>query len=103
MASESRRMLNRRSFLRGAGMLAAGGLLAACAPAAPAGQAQPASSGGEAAVPAAEGKTISFWVFWGSPGAIADQLLADPALESYIGAGNGARWFHWMTISRPAM
>lgn len=90
MASESRRMLNRRSFLRGAGMLAAGSLLAACAPAGPASQSQPAaSSGGEAAAaPAAESKTISFWVFWGSPGGIADQLLADPALESYIGAGN---------------
>ncbi len=89
MASESRRTLNRRSFLRGAGMLAAGGLLAACAPAAPAGEAQPAASGGEAAAaPAVEGKTISFWVFWSQPGNIADQMLADPGLESYIGAGN---------------
>ena len=77
---ESRRTLNRRSFLRGAGMLAAGSLLAACAPAAPAGQAQPAASGGGAAAPAAAPKNISFWVFWGSPGGIADQLLADPAL-----------------------
>ncbi|RIK37514.1 MAG: hypothetical protein DCC55_24000 [Chloroflexi bacterium] len=75
--------LTRRSFLRGATALGVGGLLAACAPAgAPAGQ---SDAGG---APAQAGKTIKFYVFWGSPGAIADQLLADPELENYIGAGN---------------
>ncbi|MEZ4863269.1 MAG: extracellular solute-binding protein [Caldilineaceae bacterium] len=79
-------MVSRRSFLRGVGTVGVGALLAACA-APGAAPAQQAASGGDAA-PSAEGKTIKFYVFWGSPGGIADELLADPALESYIGAGN---------------
>lgn len=79
-------LLSRRTFLRGVGTVGAGAMLAACA--APGGAPAPqAATGGEAA-PDVEGKTIKFYVFWGSPGAIADELLADPALESYIGAGN---------------
>jgi len=79
-------MLSRRNFLRGVGTLGVGAMVAACAApgGAPAGT---AATGGEAA-PDAEGKIIKFYVFWGSPGAIAEELLADPALESYIGAGN---------------
>ncbi|MCB0122129.1 MAG: extracellular solute-binding protein [Caldilineaceae bacterium] len=78
-------LLSRRNFLRGVGTVGVGAMLAACA--APGGA--PASggeSGGDA--PDAAGKEIKFYVFWGSPGAIADQLLADEALESYIGTGN---------------
>jgi ABC-type glycerol-3-phosphate transport system substrate-binding protein len=85
MSTDHKLLMSRRGFLRGAGTLGVGALLAACA--APAG-APAASQSGEASAPSSEGKTIKFYVFWGSPGAIADQLLADPELESYIGAGN---------------
>lgn len=85
MTTISKQVLSRRSFLRAAGSLGAGALLAACA--APSGSA-PSESSGESAAPSSEGKVIKFYVFWGSPGAIADQLLADPELENYIGAGN---------------
>jgi multiple sugar transport system substrate-binding protein len=76
--------LSRRDFLRGLSAAGVTVALAACAPAAP-------TTGGGAAAPAKESKTIKFYVFWGSPGGIADQLLADPALESYIGEGTEAR------------
>ncbi len=85
MTEISKQLLSRRSFLRAAGSVGAGALLAACA--APTGSA-PSDANGESAAPSSEGKVIKFYVFWGSPGAIADQLLADPDLESYIGAGN---------------
>lgn len=85
MTTISKQVLSRRSFLRAAGSLGAGALLAACA--APSGSA-PSESSGESAAPSSESKVIKFYVFWGSPGAIADQLLADPELENYIGAGN---------------
>ncbi|MCB0108877.1 MAG: extracellular solute-binding protein, partial [Caldilineaceae bacterium] len=78
-------LLSRRNFLRGVGTVGVGAMLAACA--APGGA--PASGGeGGGDAPDAAGKEIKFYVFWGSPGAIADQLLADEALESYIGTGN---------------
>jgi ABC-type glycerol-3-phosphate transport system substrate-binding protein len=86
MSEARKNLLSRRGFLRGAGALSVGAMLAACAPSTGA-PAQQAEGGGEAA-PSQEGKVIKFYVFWGSPGAIADQLLADPELESYIGAGN---------------
>jgi hypothetical protein len=89
MTTISKQVLSRRSFLRAAGSLGAGALLAACA--APSGSA-PSESSGESAAPSTEGKVIKFYVFWGSPGAIADQLLADPELENYIGAGNSIDW-----------
>ncbi len=85
MTEISKQLLSRRSFLRAAGSVGAGALLAACA--APTGSA-PSDASGDSAAPSSEGKVIKFYVFWGSPGAIADQLLADPDLESYIGAGN---------------
>lgn len=78
-------VLSRRSFLRSIGALGAGAMVAACA--APGGAPAQQATGGEAA-PSTEGKVIKFYVFWGSPGAIAEELLADPALESYIGTGN---------------
>ena len=86
MFETSKGMLSRRTFLRGAGTVGVGALLAACAApgGAPAGQ---SAAGGEAA-PDVAGKEIKFYVFWGSPGAIAEDMLADPALESYIGTGN---------------
>ncbi|MCE7982456.1 MAG: extracellular solute-binding protein [Caldilinea sp. CFX5] len=85
MSAVSQRNLSRRSFLHGVAAVGAGGLLAACAP-----TGAPASQGtsGGAAAPSAEGKTIKFYVFWTQPGSIAEELLADPALESFIGAGN---------------
>lgn len=83
MSEPKKGMLSRRNFLRGVGTVGVGAMLAACSvPGAPG-----ASTGGEAA-PDAAGKTIKFYVFWGSPGAISEDLLADPALENYIGAGN---------------
>lgn len=86
MSAVSQRNLSRRSFLHGVAAVGASSLLVACA--APGGApAQQGNTGGEAA-PDAEGKVIKFYVFWGSPGAIAEEMLADPALESYIGAGN---------------
>ncbi len=78
-------LLSRRRFLQGIGTVGAGAMLAACA--APGASTAPAGEG-SAAAPDAAGKEIKFYVFWGSPGAIADDLLADPELESYIGAGN---------------
>ncbi len=75
--------VSRRSFLQGVGTVGAGLLLAACAPSG----AEPAADGGGDA-PDVAGKEIKFYVFWGSPGAIAEELLADPALEEYIGTGN---------------
>lgn len=85
MSEPRTNLLSRRSFLRGVGTLGAGMLLAACA--APGTPGQQAAPGGEAA-PSAEGKEIKFYVFWSQPGNIAEELLADPALESFIGAGN---------------
>lgn len=69
--------LTRRDFLRVAG--ATGGLaaLAACTTAMPA--------GGDAGEAAAEGVTVNFWIFWGQPGRIADQLLATPELAELMG------------------
>ncbi len=84
MSEPKKNMLSRRNFLRGVGTVGAGALIAACSSP---GSTPSASTGGEAA-PDAAGKTIKFYVFWGSPGAIAEELLADPALESYIGTGN---------------
>ncbi len=68
----------RRDFLRVAGT--AGGLaaLAACAPTAPA-------AGEVAGAVVEEGVTVNFWIFWGQPGRIADQLLATPELEELMG------------------
>ena len=97
MSKERRNAWSRRDFLRGLSALVAGGVVAACAPAGTTTQgasgeqsSQPAAAADQAdsAPPGGDGKSISFWVFWGSPGGIADQLLADPDLESYIGAGN---------------
>ena len=77
-------ILSRRNFLRGVGTVGVGAVLAACS--APGGT--PSTTTGGETAPDAAGKTIKFYVFWGSPGAIAEDLLADPALESYIGTGN---------------
>ena len=85
MSTLDNRTLSRRDFLRGATLASAAGVLAACAPGGAAGTASEAG-GGEA--PSAEGKSISFWVFWSQPGSIADELLADPELENFIGEGN---------------
>lgn len=89
MSRSEKRTLSRRDFLRGATLATAAGVLAACAPAgSPAQTSSSAASEVQEAAPPAEGKTISYWVFWSQPGRIADQLLADPELETYIGAGN---------------
>lgn len=72
--------ISRRTFLQSIAVAGAGSLLAACSPAE-----SPDGGGGNAS---AEGKTISYSVFWGSPGTIAEELLADPELEQYIGEGN---------------
>jgi ABC-type glycerol-3-phosphate transport system substrate-binding protein len=86
MSAVSQRNLSRRSFLYGVAAVGAGSLLAACAAPGSA-PAQPAASG-DAAAPSTEGKEIKFYVFWSQPGNIAEELLADPALESFIGTGN---------------
>ncbi|MEZ4868606.1 MAG: extracellular solute-binding protein [Caldilineaceae bacterium] len=72
--------MSRRAFLQGVGVVGIGGALAACATV-PGGS--NTAAGGENA-PAAEGKTIQFWVFWGQPGVIAEQILADEALQSAL-------------------
>ena len=71
----SEKHLNRRDFLKGASILAAGGLLAACAPAAPAQpaadkptEAKPAEEKPTAAAPAASGGLIRYWSGWGGEG-----------------------------------
>ena len=71
------RTLTRRNFLRATA--AAGGLAAAaaCAPGAPA-------ASGAAEAPA-EGVTVNFWIFWGQPGRIQDELLATPELAELMG------------------
>ncbi|MCB0085161.1 MAG: twin-arginine translocation signal domain-containing protein, partial [Caldilineaceae bacterium] len=85
MSQMSMNNLSRRDFLRGLSALSVSGLLAACSPAGtPSGS---EAEGGDTGA-SQEGKTISYWVFWGSPGAIADELLADPELGKYIGEGN---------------
>jgi ABC-type glycerol-3-phosphate transport system substrate-binding protein len=90
VSKPEKRTLSRRDFLRGATLATAAGLMAACVPATAPTQPSTASEASDAqeAAPAAEGKTISYWVFWGSPGGIAEELLADPDLGSYIGEGN---------------
>lgn len=66
--------LTRRGFLNLATATAGLTALAACVPA-PAGQAAPEE----------EGVTVQFWIFWGQPGRIADQIMADPNLPDYMG------------------
>jgi len=59
--------LNRREFLKGATLTAAGGLLAACAPAAATPtQAVPGETGGQA--PASGGSLVRMWSQWGGEG-----------------------------------
>lgn len=81
MSEQRTSAFSRRDFLRGLSAVGLTASLAACAPSG-------SQSGESGDAPSAAGNTISFWVFWGSPGTIADQLLADPELESYIGEGN---------------
>ncbi len=69
--------LTRRGFLGLAAASASLAALSACAGAAPAD-----SAAGE---PAEEGVTVNFWIFWGQPGRIADQIMADPSLPDYMG------------------
>lgn len=58
--------LNRRSFLKGTALAAAGGLLAACAPTAATPAGQGSTSGGEA--PPAQGVLVRMWSGWGGEG-----------------------------------
>lgn len=39
----------------------------------------------ELGAPEEEAVTIQFWLFWGQPGRIADQILADPGLAEHMG------------------
>ncbi len=66
--------LTRRGFLNLAAATAGLTALAACATV-PTAQ----------TAPEAEGVTVQFWIFWGQPGRIADQILADPGLAEYMG------------------
>ncbi len=70
------KQLTRRGFLRLSAAASGIAALAACA--------APAVDGtGEA--PAAEGVTVNFWIFWGQPGRIAEELLATPELPELMG------------------
>ncbi len=66
--------LTRRGFLHLAAATAGLTTLAACT-----------IAPSEQAAPEAEGVTVQFWIFWGQPGRIADQILADPGLVEYMG------------------
>ena len=72
---------SRRDFLRGMSAMGLTAALAACAPAASPSGDSGSDSGSE------EAKVIDFWIFWGQPGRIADQLLATPELEDLL-SGN---------------
>ena len=66
--------LTRRGFLNLTAATAGLTALAACV-----------TAPSEQAAPEDEGVTIQFWIFWGQPGRIADQILADPGLPEYMG------------------
>ncbi len=69
--------LTRRGFLNLTAATAGLTALAACVVVPP-----------EQAATAEEGVTVQFWIFWGQPGRIADQILADPGLPEYMGNNN---------------
>ncbi len=66
--------LTRRGFLNLTAATAGLTALAACV-----------TAPSEQASPEEEAVTIQFWLFWGQPGRIADQILADPGLAEYMG------------------
>lgn len=70
--------LTRRGFLRLTAAASGVAALAACAPGA-----APAES--DAGTAMAEGVTVNFWIFWGQPGRISEELLATPELAELMG------------------
>lgn len=72
-----RNQLTRRGFLQLAAVAGGTAALAACA--------APGGSDTGAAEPMAEGVTVNFWIFWGQPGRIAEELMATPELPELMG------------------